>query len=54
MLGGFFFLCRWSRDLVVRSCSVRPTMNFRDRESSKFCGKIDFLFTRSNQECYAT
>lgn len=36
MLGGFFFLCRWSRDLVVRSCSVRLTMNFRDWESSKF------------------
>lgn len=37
MLGGFFFLCRWSRDLVVRSCSVSLTINFRDRESSKFC-----------------
>lgn len=37
MLGVFFFLCRWSRDLVVRSCSVSLTMNFRDRESSKLC-----------------
>ncbi|TNN79882.1 hypothetical protein EYF80_009919 [Liparis tanakae] len=24
MLGGFFFLCRWSSDLVMRSCSVTP------------------------------
>lgn len=37
MLGGFFFLCRCRRDLVVRSCSVMLTMNFRERESSKFC-----------------
>lgn len=37
MLGGFFFLCKCSRDLVVRSCSVMLTMNFRERESSKFC-----------------
>lgn len=37
MLGGFFFLCRCSKDLVVRSCSVMLTMNFRERESSKFC-----------------
>lgn len=40
MLGGFFFLCRCSRDLVVRSCSVRLTMNFRERESSKFCTTV--------------
>ena len=40
MLGGFFFLCRWSRDLVVRSCSVRLTMNFRDCESSKLCKAV--------------
>lgn len=37
MLGGFFFLCRWSSDLVVRSCSVKLTINFIDRESIKFC-----------------
>lgn len=37
MLGGFFFLCRCSKDLVVRSCSVMLTMNFSERESSKFC-----------------
>lgn len=24
-------------------------MNFRDRESSKFCRKMDFLFTRSSR-----
>lgn len=37
MLGGFFFLCTGSRGLLVRSCSVSLTMNFRDREFSKFC-----------------
>lgn len=37
MLGGFFFLCKCSRDLVVRSCSVMLTMNLRERESNKFC-----------------
>lgn len=37
MLGVFFFLCRWSRDLVVRSWRVRLTISFRERESSKLC-----------------
>ena len=36
MLGGFFFLCRCSRDLVVRSCRVILMMSFRDLESSRF------------------
>ncbi len=35
MLGGRFFLCRWSKDLVVRSW--RPTINFSERESNRFC-----------------
>jgi len=58
MLGGFFFLCRWSRDLVVRSCSVRLTMNFRDRESSKLCTAvtqgIDSLLVHNQYNCNAT
>lgn len=36
MLGGFFFLCRCSRDLVVRSCSVILTISLSDLQSSKF------------------
>lgn len=36
MLGGFFFLCRCSSDLVVRSCRVMLMMSFRDLESSRF------------------
>lgn len=36
MLGGFFFLCRCSSDLVVRSCRVILMMSFRDLESSRF------------------
>lgn len=36
MLGGFFFLCRCSRDLVVRSCRVILIISFRDLESSRF------------------
>lgn len=51
MLGGFFFLCRCSRDLVVRSCSVRLTMNFRERESSRFCeAKLSCLPTLTGRD----
>lgn len=54
MLGGFFFLCTWSRDLVVRSCNVRLTMNFRDRESSKLYTAViqlmHFLFTLNHYD----
>ena len=39
MLGGFFFLCRWSRDLVMRSCSVSLLRYLRDLTSSKCCGR---------------
>lgn len=36
MLGGFFFLCRCSNDLVVRSCRVMLMTSFRDLESRRF------------------
>lgn len=37
MLGGFFFLWRWSRDLVMRSGSVRLLRYFSDFTLSKCC-----------------
>lgn len=29
---------------MVRSWSVRPTMNFRDRESNRFCANVSLAF----------
>lgn len=37
MLGGFFFLWRWSRDLVMRSGSVRLLRYFSDFTLTKCC-----------------
>lgn len=48
MLGGFFFLCKWRRDLVMRSCNVSLVRCFKEFTSSKCFGRpgldLKFLF----------